>query len=110
MVSHHTALAFYELSDLLPEQIHLSVTGGFRKAAPNGVILHTGDISAGERQTEHGFQVTSVLLTLQDAASTDLSPELLEQAITQAKERGLISAVAAAALGVGLSHRPSSRA
>lgn len=91
VVSHHTALAFHELSDLLPEQIHLSVPRGFRKAAPNGVILHTSAIPADQRQNEHGFQVTSVLRTLQDAASTDLSPELLEQAITQAKERGLIS-------------------
>ncbi|GAA5504456.1 hypothetical protein Dxin01_04230 [Deinococcus xinjiangensis] len=91
VVSHHTALAFHELSDLLPEQIHLSVPKGFRKAALPGVLLHTNDIPTSEQQTEHGFRVTAVLRTLRDMVGTDLSPELLDQAITQAVERGLIS-------------------
>lgn len=101
VVSHHTALAFYELSDLLPEQVHLSVPRGFRKAVPLGVILHPTDLQAGEKQTEHGFQVTSVLRTLQDMAATDLSPELLEQAINEALERGLISPPQASDLNRG---------
>lgn len=91
VVSHHTALAFHELSDLLPEQVHLSVPRGFRKAAPKGIILHINDVPVNQRQTQHGFQVTSVQRTLQDMASTDLSVELLEQAFTQAWEKGLIS-------------------
>ena len=92
MVSHHTALAFHELSDLLPEQIHLSVPRGFRKVAPPGVQLHTNEIPVADQQTQHGFQVTSVLRTLQDMVGTDLSTELLDQATMQAVERGLISA------------------
>lgn len=91
VVSHHTALAFHELSDLLPEQMHLSVPRGFRKVAPPGVQLHTNDIPVADQQTQHGFRVTSVLRTLQDMVISDLSPELLDQAITQAVERGLIS-------------------
>ena len=92
VVSHHTALAFHELSDLLPEQIHLSVPRGFRKVAPLGVQRHTTEIPVADQQTQHGFRVTSVLRTLRDMVSSDLSPELLNQAITQAVERGLISA------------------
>lgn len=99
IISHHTALAFYELSDLLPEQIHLSVPRGFRKAAPPGVILHVNPIPSGEQQTEHGFQVTSVLRTLQDMATTEISTDLLKQATTQALERGLISEKQADGLG-----------
>ena len=98
VVSHHTALAFHELSDLLPEQLHLSVPWGFRKTAPKGVILHINDVPESQRQTEHGFQVTSVSRTLQDMAVSDVSPEVLTQALTQAQERGLISLQQAAAL------------
>lgn len=98
VVSHHTALAFHELSDLLPEQIHLSVPRGFRKVAPPGVQLHTNEIPVADQQTQHGFQVTSVLRTLRDMVSTDLSSELLDQAIDQALERGMISPLQAHAL------------
>lgn len=40
VVSHATALAIYDLSDINPASIHLSVPPGFRKHMPHAVILH----------------------------------------------------------------------
>ena len=89
MVSHETALRLYELSDLMPSKVHLTVPKGFRKAAPGGVILHKAEVRPGETERREGFRVTRPLRTLLDAAASPLSPEHLEQATLEALERGL---------------------
>lgn len=45
-VSHETALQAYELSDVMPAKIHLSVPKGFRKQPPAGVKLNHQDLPA----------------------------------------------------------------
>lgn len=87
VVSHHTALAFHGLSDLLPDTVHLTVPPIFRKPPPPGVVLHRGEVTDEERQTEHGFQVTTVLRTLRNVGDS----EFVEQAVQGAPEQGRIS-------------------
>lgn len=96
VVSHDTALALHALSDLLPERLHLTVPPGFRKPAPIGVVLHRGQVAPGERRTEHGFQVTTVVRTLRDVATDGLEVDLLTQAVDTALQRGEISRAQAA--------------
>lgn len=90
VVSHETALRLYELSDLMPSKVHLTVPKGFRKAAPGGVVLHKAEVQPGETELREGFQVTRPLRTLLDAAASFSSPEHLEQATLEALERGLV--------------------
>src|SRR4051812_33776754 len=40
VVSHESALALYELSELLPTHTHVTVPPSFRKQAPQGCVLH----------------------------------------------------------------------
>ena len=40
VVSHDTALTVHDLSDIMPERVHLPVPRGFRKRVPAGCILH----------------------------------------------------------------------
>ena len=47
VVSHQTALALHELSDVIATATHLSVPPGFRKPAPKGVVLHRARLSPG---------------------------------------------------------------
>ena len=90
VVSHETALRLYELSDLMPSRVHLTVPTGFRKAAPSGVVLHKTEVRPGETERREGFRVTWPLRTLLDAAASPLSPEHLEQATLEALQRGLV--------------------
>jgi len=90
VVSHETALAIHELSDVMPARIHLTVPPGFRKEAPRGVLLHTARLAPGEAQARAGYQVTTPLRTLLDVAESALSQEHLNQAVRQALERGLV--------------------
>ena len=90
IVSHETALRLYELSDLMPSKVHLTVPKGFRKAAPSGVVLHKAEVRPSETELREGFHVTRPLRTLLDVADSSLSPEHLEQATLEALQRGLV--------------------
>lgn len=89
-LSHHSALAFYELSDLMPAKVHLSVPPTFKKAPPPFVVLHRATLAPGDYQDISGFRVTTPLRTLLDVAQEHLSPEHLEAATQQALQRGLL--------------------
>lgn len=90
VVSHDTALALYELSDLMPSGYHLSVPPGFRKAPPPGVVLHKAVLEPSEVDWRGGYHITTPLRTLLDAARSGLSPEHIAEASKQALERGLV--------------------
>lgn len=88
VVSHDSALALYDLSDLLPAEIHLTAP---RTASRRhrGLRLHTSHLEAGEITQYGGLRVTTVPRTIVDAASRGLADELVIQAIRQALRRGL---------------------
>ena len=91
VVSHETALRLHGLSDLMPEKVHLSVSRGFRKRPPKGVVLHKQDLTRGDVEEWNGFRVTTPLKTILDVArSREVSPEHLESAVREAIVRGLV--------------------
>ena len=99
-VSHESALALHELSDLLPGKVHLTVPRTFRKRAPRGCALHPGTLAPADTAESTGFRITTPLRTLTDAADSKSVPtEQLQQAVADAIERGLVrrSALAVAA-------------
>lgn len=89
-LSHETALQAYELSDVMPAEIHLSVPRGFRKKPPAGVRLHRQDLPASDVTERDGYRITTPLRTLLDAAASSLSAEHLATAVRDALERGLV--------------------
>src|SRR5215204_4562930 len=91
VVSHETALRLYDLSDLMPKKVHLSVPRGFRKLSPRGVALHKQDLAEGDIYEWNGFSDTTPLKTILDVArSREVSPEHLESAVREAVVRGLV--------------------
>ena len=91
MISHDSALALYDLSDLLPDQIHLTIprTASRRHA---GLRLHTNRLDASEVTHYAGLPVTSVSRTIVDVCTRGHGEELVEQAIGEALRRGLVTA------------------
>jgi predicted transcriptional regulator of viral defense system len=91
VASHETALKLHGLSDLMPENTHLSVPKGFRKPPPKGVVLHKTDLSDGDVEAWGGFGITTPLRTILDVArSREISPEHLDSAVREAVTRGLV--------------------
>jgi len=89
-LSHETALQGYELSDVMPASVHLTVPKGFRKRPPAGVQLHRQDLPASDVTERDGYRVTTPLRTLLDAAASSLSAEHLAAAVRGALDRGLV--------------------
>lgn len=90
VISHETALTVHELSDVMPVRVHLTVPPGFRKRVPPSCVLHRGRLVPGDVEARAGFQVTTPLRTLLDAADSPLSQEHLNAAVREALERGLV--------------------
>jgi predicted transcriptional regulator of viral defense system len=92
--SHETALSLYDLSDAMPARLHLTVPHGFDRSAeiPPVLVLHRGALSDEEVGTMEGIRLTRPVRTIIDVISEGtLSPNLIEQAIGQAMERGLFT-------------------
>lgn len=91
VMSHETALRLHDLTDLTPGHTHLSVPKGFRKQAPEGVVLHKVKLGEGDVEERGGYQITAPLRTILDIArSPRVSPEHLEAAVVEALDRGLV--------------------
>ncbi len=92
--SSQTALDLLELSDVNPVMVHMTVPLGFRKRAeviPTSIKLHRKDLKPTQIVDFHGMKITTPLQTLLDIAEQGtLSPELVEQALIQARDRGLV--------------------
>ena len=92
--SHETALALHDLSDLMPSRMHLTLPTAWhsrRLRVPDGVVLHYADIDEAARAWFSAVPVTAPLRTIVDCARDKISPAVLQEAIEQALERGIVS-------------------
>lgn len=92
VVSHASALELYELADVIPDVVHVSVPRAKRGQRPRaGVRIHTmGEpLDSGEVRTIAGVAVTSPERTIVDSLADGEQPEQAQLAIRQAIERGL---------------------
>jgi predicted transcriptional regulator of viral defense system len=104
-ISHQTALALHQLSDVLPSRIHLTLPSAWRKRrfrVPADIVLHHADVSPEDRVWFGGVPATSARRTLNDCAEQGLSPGLLQQAAQQALLRGIVTSVELAAVEAAL--------
>ena len=93
--SHETALSFYNLSDLMPAKLHMTVPSDFRRSAasvPGMLVLHRGELREDEVESVQGFRVTRPLKAIADLIMAGyISADHLQQAVREAAARGLIS-------------------
>jgi predicted transcriptional regulator of viral defense system len=89
-ISHESALAFYELSDVLPAEVHLIVPRTASRRRSN-IRQHTNQLAPDEITRRGGLRVTTVARTIADVASRGLAEEQVCQAVQEALQRGLVS-------------------
>ena len=90
VVSHESALDLLELSNVIPNAIHLTVDRAHRYLKPTpGVILHTSTrpLEPADIAIRDGIRMTSPARTIVDAAETGTDPAQIELAIRQALAR-----------------------
>jgi predicted transcriptional regulator of viral defense system len=91
--SDQTALALYDLSDLMPAKIHMTVPKGFRRNSeiPRVLVLHFADLPQSDIGAVHGVRVTKPMRTILDLLERgDVPLGTLRQALREGLRRGLI--------------------
>jgi predicted transcriptional regulator of viral defense system len=100
--SHQSALAFHDLSDVLPAKAHMTLPKdwqGRRLRIPDGLVLHFSDVEERDCEWLEAVPITSPRRTVSDCIDAHVSPDLVQQALRQARQRGLISRAEGAQLG-----------
>jgi predicted transcriptional regulator of viral defense system len=100
VISHESALAIHELSDVSPSKVHITVprTLRIRRTAPRYLSIHHADLNPVDIEWHDGIPVTTPVRTIRDSCAAHLGPALIRQAIDDARRRGLISGHDAGAL------------
>ncbi len=90
VVSHESALSIYNLTDILPGDVHVIVprTASRRR---RGIRLHTSRLNPGDVTTREGLPVTTIPRTIADLINSGLAYEHIENAIKEALQRGLVT-------------------
>lgn len=92
--SHQTALSIHELSDANPAKLHMIVPSTFRRSAkvPKILVLHRASLNEQEVEQRQGFAVTRPLRAIADLAAVEtVSRGIVEQALAEGRQRGLIT-------------------
>lgn len=87
VVSHDTALSIYDMSDVNPAKIHLTVPPGFRMKAP-GVVLYTAELADDDVHDRRGYVITTPLRTVLDVAAGHLELDQVAKAIADGERQG----------------------
>lgn len=99
--SHQTALSLYELTDVNPSRLDMTVSSSFRRGVPVPKILrlHYGQIADAEREVLFSVPVTNALRTILDVWEEGSLPKAaLRQAFQEAMSHGKITKKQAADL------------
>ncbi|MCB1119260.1 MAG: type IV toxin-antitoxin system AbiEi family antitoxin domain-containing protein [Chlamydiia bacterium] len=92
--SHETALDVYEITDIMPSKMHMTVPKGFRRnpPIPKVLCLHYSDLPDQDIETRQGYRITTPLRTLIDIVNDgSISLDQVELGLQQAIKQGLIS-------------------
>lgn len=92
VISHLSALRFYDICDVSPSKIHMTVPPNFRSSSIPGIlILHKGFVDINECEQMAGFNVTNIKQTLLDVGRAYMiDGDHLAQALSNALASRLI--------------------
>lgn len=90
VISHVSALSVYDLGDVNPARIHLTVPHSFRKKA-KGLVLHKNDLPQDDVRGHEGFAVTTPMRSILDSAADGIEIDQLARVIEDALEQGLVT-------------------
>lgn len=93
VISHRTALSLHDLSDVLPRAVDITLPVEEPlppQELPSWLRLHRADVPDEDRQWYHSVPVTTPARTILDLAVDGFNPEIFEQALDEAQERGLV--------------------
>jgi predicted transcriptional regulator of viral defense system len=95
VLSHESALALYDVSDVAPARLHVTIPRARRYRTPpvTDLVLHTisRPLETWEVDQHHGFRSTSLPRSIVDAARTGTAPEQIVAAVRNGLQRGVLT-------------------
>lgn len=90
VISHESALAIHELSDVSPARIHLTLPTSvrIRREVPKRLVIHYADLTGEDVETVEGVPVTTPARSIRDAHTSHLGADLVGQAIADGRRSG----------------------
>jgi len=100
VISHESALALYELSDVSPAALHVTVPPDRRitRKPPTSLRIHRAVLAPGEIVAHDGVPVTTVERAIRDVHASHTDPAIVRQAIHDGHRSGYLTRQQAAAL------------
>lgn len=92
--SHETALSLYDLTDVNPAKIYMTVPPSFRKhnTLPPILVLHRAKLPQSDISKFQGYWVTTPLRTIKDMLTAGaMHPHDIKIGLKQAVQKGLIT-------------------
>ena len=92
--SHETALSLFELSDINPVKLHMTVPRTFRRHSkiPTVLKLHYSTVMPTEYDDHGGYKVTKLFRTVADLIRCGtVSNEFIVQAVKEGLKRGILT-------------------
>lgn len=95
ILSHDSALLLWELCDVSPTKIHLTVPkhARLRRSTPAIYEVHARDLDPADVTNLEGMQLVTPRRAIEDGVERHLDGRLIEQAISSARARGLVRPV-----------------
>jgi predicted transcriptional regulator of viral defense system len=94
VLSHETALDLYELSDVNPAKIHITVPKRYRlrrREAPPSYLFHHEDLDERDITRHEGLPIVTPAKAIRQCQDANLRRDLLRQALEDAKQHGLVT-------------------
>jgi predicted transcriptional regulator of viral defense system len=100
VLSHETALGLYELSDVNPAKVHITVPSAHRvrRRIPTVYRIHHEDLAPGDITAFEGIPIVTPLRAIRQAHEAHLGPALVSQAIDDGERNGRLTRRQAAQL------------
>jgi predicted transcriptional regulator of viral defense system len=93
VLSHATALDLWDVSDINPSKVHITVPRAHRtqRQVPNGYVIHREDLPEEDIAAIEGIPVVTLALAVEQCAAAHIGLDLLEQAVRTGRAHGLLS-------------------
>ena len=97
VVSHESALAIHELSDVSPARVHVTLPTAvrIRRQVPKGLVIHYADLAPEDVERVEGVPVTTPERAIRDAHASHVGNALVAQAIADGRRSGALSTAVA---------------
>lgn len=94
-LSHETALSAWNVSDVNPDRIHVTVRRGrrLRRAGGERYVIHRRDLRPDQRSWWQGIPITDLPTTITDCIEGGTPSYLIRQAVDRGGSTSLLSAI-----------------